>query len=473
MRIVVLKSSPDLRRITVHSGAVHIDLALPAAVPVTVLIPSIVDVLAGRDGSGDDSPAQPEAAHYQLCRLGGAALEPSTTLAQNDIQDGSVLVLSRSSFEPPAPRFDDVAEAVSMALNTLTPPWTRRASRLTAAISAVWLAAVGGLLLGGTVFAGPDARRIATAVATAACCVSLLAAAIAHRTYRDAMGGLTLGILVTGFAGVAGFLAVPGGPGAPNVLLGAMAAALAAVLAIRVTDSGTAILTTLSCLSIIAALAALVAVVTGAPLRTLGAIGTVISLGLIEAAARLSIASAGLSPRLSSTPDAADDIAGGGDRLTAQAIRADERLTSLIAAFSGTSALGAIVTTVGAQAVGGPHLAGGVFATLTGASLLLRARSEADHTRTMVLIISGIACISAAFVATAAAQPQWVPWIGAATVALAAPAFCLGFVMPAITFSPVSLRVAETAEYLTLVAIVPLACWTGGFYGAIRSLNLT
>lgn len=468
------QSSPDLRRITVHTGAVHVDLALPAAVSVAVLIPSILDLLADCGGRGGDPAGNPAAAHYQLCRLGAATLDPSTTLAQNDIQDGAVLVLTRSSFEPPAPRVDDVAEAVSTALNTLAPPWTRRASRLTAAVSGGGLAAIGGLLLARTAFATPDARRIGTAVAVAACCVALVAAAIAHRAYRDAMAGLALGLLVTGFAGVAGLLAVPGGPAAPNVLLAAMAAALAAVLAMRVTGCGTATLTTLSCSSIIAAVTALAAVVTAAPLRSLGAICAVISLGLLEAAARMSIVSSGLSPRLPSTLDTAvDDTLPAPDRLTAQAIRANGRLTSLVAAFSGSSAVGAIGTVVGVQAVGGPRLGGIVFATATGASLLLRARSEADFTRTVALMASGITCISAAFIITAAGAPQWAPWIGAATTALAAAAFCLGFVLPAVTFSPVSRRIAEVAEYLTLVAAVPLACWAGGFYSAVRGLNLT
>lgn len=98
-------SDPGLRRVTVHAGAQAVDLTLPAAVPVATLIPSIVDILGDRGAS----PAT--AARYQLSALGAPALPNATTLAQCGIRDGAVLVLHKSSAQPPTPRCDDVAEA--------------------------------------------------------------------------------------------------------------------------------------------------------------------------------------------------------------------------------------------------------------------------------------------------------------------------------------------------------------------------
>jgi uncharacterized membrane protein len=61
--------------------------------------------------------------------------------------------------------------------------------------------------------------------------------------------------------------------------------------------------------------------------------------------------------------------------------------------------------------------------------------------------------------------------IAAATATLAAVAVYLGFVAPAMSFSPVVRRSVELLELLALVAIVPLTCWICGLYDAVRGLN--
>ena len=78
---------------------------------------------------------------------GVPALRASTTLAQNDIRDGAVLILSQSRADLPAPRYDDVAEAVAATLDADARPWTRRATRLTGAVAAGLFTGVGGLAL--------------------------------------------------------------------------------------------------------------------------------------------------------------------------------------------------------------------------------------------------------------------------------------------------------------------------------------
>lgn len=134
-------SDPGLRRVTVHAGAQAVDLTLPAAVPVATLIPSIVDILGDRGAS----PAT--AARYQLSALGAPALPNATTLAQCGIRDGAVLVLHKSSAQPPTPRCDDVAEAVAAALDTTARPQCQRTTRLSGALAASCITAGGGLML--------------------------------------------------------------------------------------------------------------------------------------------------------------------------------------------------------------------------------------------------------------------------------------------------------------------------------------
>ena len=138
---------------SVYADSAHVDLVLSAEVPIGSLIPAIVDILAARCGFG----AQPVAIRLQLSRPGDVALDPSKTLAQNGIRDGATLILTDSSTELMAPRFDDTAQGVSVSLAAAVRPWTRRAARLVGALLASWLAGAGAAVLMRTAFETGDA----------------------------------------------------------------------------------------------------------------------------------------------------------------------------------------------------------------------------------------------------------------------------------------------------------------------------
>ncbi|HWS94150.1 MAG TPA: type VII secretion integral membrane protein EccD, partial [Mycobacterium sp.] len=387
-------SDPGLRRVSVHAGTALVDLALPANVPLAILVSSIIDILKGR---GVDGSGALEARRYQLSRLGAAALDTSTTLAQNGIRDGAVLVLSQSPTPLPAARCDDVAEAVSATLDAAARPRTHyqhlRATCLTGALVASCLTGIGALALVRNALNHNSVRDPGTAagVAAVAGLVALLFAAIAHRAYQEPITGIALSGIATAFAAVAGFLVVPGTPGIPNVLLGATAAAVTSVLALRVSGCGVVTLTAVSCVATVIAIAALVGVITAAPLRAIGSVSALISLGVLGVAARVAILLAGLSPRLPPTPDL-ETLETEAARLAAKTIRADNRLASLRAAFSASAAVGAIITVL----AGAPRLCCIAFGTLTGALLLLRARSV-DGRPTPVFVISGIVITGTTF----------------------------------------------------------------------------
>ncbi|MBS4728893.1 type VII secretion integral membrane protein EccD [Mycobacterium sp. SM1] len=452
-----------LRRVSVYADAVQVDLALPAAVPVAVLIPAIVDILAGGDGRGTGRPAEAVPAGYQLSRPGVPALDASATLAQSGVRDGAVLVLTRCTTELPAPRFDDAAEAVGATLKRVAHPWTRRTGVLTAAVSASWLAGSGALVL------IRNAHAAAVPVAATAAGVALLGAVWAQRAYRQPVAALTLGLLAVGFSAVAGFLAVPGNAGAPKVLLAAPAGTLAAVATIRAAGCGTLTLTAIGCFAALMALTALAGVLTAAPPAAVGSLLAVISLALLEVAPRASIMLAGLAPRLPGPHDAPipspdPDSVGG------KAIRADTWLTSLTAAFSASAAADAIV--VGVDHPATPRCSGIAFTGLVGAALLLRARAQVDPRRILVLVGAALAAISATLAGAAAGFPRQAVWIGAAALMLAGFPLALGPLTAAITASPVARRAVELAEYLLLAALVPMVCWIWGVYDAARGLNL-
>jgi type VII secretion integral membrane protein EccD len=451
-----------LRRVSVYADSAHVDLVLSAEVPIGSLIPAIVDILAARCGFG----AQPVAIRLQLSRPGDVALDPSKTLAQNGIRDGTTLILTDSSTELMAPRFDDTAEGVSVSLAAAVRPWTRRAARLVGALLASWLAGAGAAVLMRTAFENSDARRTGSAgVAAAVGFIALLAALVAHRGFRERTAGLTLGLVAIGFTALGGLLVVPGVPGAPNALL-AMAAAAVSAASLRVIGCCATLFTTLCCLATAASAAALVAAVSAVPLPAIGAGSAVISLMLLEASAPVSIMLAGLSPR-TSVHDAPTPR-----QLNTKAIRANTWLTSLVAAFSASAGLGAIGAAGASYFASGSRSLGITFATVTGGVLLLRSRAHHDLARSVPLIASGIATLSVTLVIAAATYPQHALQVAAGLTMLAAATLCLGFVTHTIAFSPVVRRSIELLEYLALAVIVPLACWICGLYSAARGLNL-
>ncbi|OMC09312.1 type VII secretion integral membrane protein EccD [Mycobacterium sp. SP-6446] len=454
-------SDPGLRRVSVHAGNALVDLSLPAALPVATLIPSILDSLAALDI--DCQPGE----RYHLSLPGSSALDASTTLAQNGIRDGTVMVLSQARPSLPVARCDDVAEAVSATLGAAArgseQSQDRLTSRLMGAVAAICLTGIGAATLVRNAVGGNAARYTTAGVAVFAGFLALLFAVFAHRAHGDPMAGLTLGLIATVFAALAGFLAVPGAPGIPGVLLAAMAAAVMSVSAMRLSGCGRVTLTAVSCFAMVVAIAALAGVITTAPLHVIASVSALASLGLLEMAARVSIMLGGLSPRLPPTPGLDTP-----DRLAAKATRADSWLTSLLAAFSCSAALGAIVTVV----TGAPRLGCVALATATGAVLLLHAHGV-DRRRALIFVVGGIVTTGTTFAITAAGIPDRGPWIAAMTAMLVAAALYLGSVATVMPTSPLARRGVELMEYLAIIAMVPLTCWICGVYRAVRAINPT
>lgn len=451
-------ADPGLRRVTVHAGTTAVDLSLPAALPVAALIPPIIDILG-------DHIAPDTATRYRLCIAGGEALASPTTLAESDIRDGAVLVLTRSVPEPPNHRHDDMAEAVAATLGAVHRP-CRAVTRLTGALAAGAVTTAGvGVLIRHALRAGAHHDAAATGVAASAAVFALLLAGLVQRIHRDPIAALTLSMIAAAFLAVAGLLVVPGTPGMPHAMLAATAAAVAATLAIRVTGCGVATLTAVAGCATVIAVAALAGVLTAAPWYVIGSSTALASLGLLEASARMSIALAGLSPRLPTAPDHDAGQLPPPEVLTARSARADNWLTGLLATFSCCAAIGAVVAALATHR-------GVALAAVTAALLVMRARAHRHRTRGLLLVISGTSTGTTAFVIATAGWPQHGALIAALTAILAATAICLGFVAPRVPRPPVVTRGVEALELAAWAAMAPLACWTCGTFGAIRALDL-
>jgi type VII secretion integral membrane protein EccD len=453
-----------LRRLTVHADSVRADLALPALVPLHSLAPTIVDILSGDLGYR----AGPVAIRHQLSLPGDASLDLSKTLAEIGIRDGATLILTSPSTDLPAPRLDDAAEAVSQSLAGTDQHWTPRVSRMVAALAAGWLTVACTPMLIRTGFDLEDMRGENVAAAALTGSVSLLAAGAAYRVFHEKSAGLTMGLVACWCAAVAGALVVPGGLGAPHLLFATAASATSAAC-MRAIGCHTAVFTALTCVAATEATAALVGTMAAIPLHALGAASAAISLVVIEMSAPMSIRLAGLSPRPCFDSDAPMLNP---NRMKVKAIAARTWLTSLVTAFSASTALGAIGAAVAPHPMGSPRLPGIAFAALTGGVLLSRTRIHRDLAMSVPLIIFGTVTVSVALVGAEAAYPTQSAYIASASIGLAAVALRLGFVNLSTALSPIGQRGIELLEYLALAAVLPMACWICGLYAAARGLNL-
>jgi type VII secretion integral membrane protein EccD len=443
-----------MRRVSIHTESARVDVVLPATVAIELLTPAIVDALARYS---DFYPGQ-IAVRYQLSTLGGAGLEASKTLKELGIRDGMTLALTYSSMEFVAPACDDAAEAISAAVSATERRWNRRAAQLVGALVASCWAGVSAAVLLRTAFDANGAHRTGcVGIAATISLLALLAAVVACRVFGEDSAGLTLGLMATGFAALAGLLAVPGGPGAPNALFAAAAAAASASI-VSVIASRAVLFEFLACFATTCLAVAVVCVVAAEPLPVIGAGLAAISLAMIEASPPISAVLARLSP---------DPPSSSSDQLQAAAIRAQGWLTSLVAAFSASAALGAV------SALLRNSLPGIVFAAVVGSVLMLKARTYQDIARSVPPVICGAITLSAVLLFCAARYPHYALHIVVLATALDSLALYVGFVGVAATGSPFGRRSLELVEYLAFATVVPLMFWLCGLFGAVRSVNLS
>ncbi len=238
----------------------------------------------------------------------------------------------------------------------------------------------------------------------------------------------------------------------------AAAAAATSAAMVQVIACQAVLFGVLACFATTCAVAASVGVVAAEPLPVIGAGLSAISLAMIEAAPALSVMLARLSPDMASEAP---------NQLAASAIRAHYWLTSVIAAFSASAALGAVSATFRLSA---PSI---VFAAVIGSVMMLRARTHHGVARCLPLVICGGVTLSAALVAFAAGYPHHALHIAVLAAALAFLALYAGFAVSAVTVSPVGRRSLELVEYFAFAIVVPLAFWLCGLFGAARSVNLS
>ena len=495
----------EVCRVTVLARSTQVDMALPVDVPVSLLVPGIIDMIAGvepaerprragvepaeRRGLHGVEPAEPSSRSgdpgsegmpvaWTLARIGRPPLAPTATLAELSVRDGELLVLGVADRPVPVPLFDDLMYSVASAGSDDVPHWTANTARTVGSvITAAMVLLACAVVLRAPISAG--AENVGDLVAgLAVITVSILfaiAGVILGRVYRqDAvavlLGGCAVALMFTG-----GTLLVPGQFGAAQVMLGSAMAGATALLSLRIGGTGFALFTAAIVLALLTFLAAVCTLFTTLPQPSIGTAAALIGLAGIALSARVSMMQAKLPlppvPTAGAPLDTVEEAeldAISFEDLQESAARARKYLTGLLMAF--TVAVVAGVLAAAADETGGTQWPAVALAALCALVLLLRGRTYAVVAHAVPLVAGGTTIGLSLLVGAVIALPEHGLTLFGVTVAGAATASIFGAFVPTRTYSPVMRRSAELLEYAVIALVIPIAVWVCGLYSVVRGL---
>ncbi|MFR9752235.1 type VII secretion integral membrane protein EccD [Nocardia sp. 004] len=469
--------APDLARVTILAKHTQVDMAIPVDVPVALVIPSVVDMVAqhSRTNDFDNEGERFEPAEWVLARIGQPPLSNSLSLGEHSVRDGELLMLESASNAAPTPLFDDIMHNVAIADAEHYRNWTPRVARITGSVLAAVTMLVGclGLLL------SPSALPIGVggSVALAVTILLVVAAMVLSRMYGDTGTALVLGGCALPAAFTAGMLYVPEHYGWAHLLLGSAMAGATAILAWRVTGVGLALFIGAATLAMYAVPAALIGLLTERPGRVIGAGAAALGLAGLALAPRISMLLAKLplppvpSPGtpIDPTEDDPDDHRAlpTMEALRAKAERARMYLAGLVTATTLVTAVGALAATD--PTTDDPYWQGIALALVCAVVLMFRSRTYAGAEQAVVLIAGGSAIMLIMLVGAGFAMNQPLLVFGAAMLALIT-ALILGIIIPNQSATPPMRRGVELLEYAFVAAVLPLVFWITELYSLVRGL---
>ncbi|MGH3930814.1 MAG: type VII secretion integral membrane protein EccD, partial [Pseudonocardiaceae bacterium] len=307
---------------------------------------------------------------------------------------------------------------------------------------------------------------------------ALAAGAVIVQVYRETATGVLVAAASPPLGFVSGLYIVPSGTGegnpllalgAANLLLGCTLALVLAAASIMVLGSGITPFVAVATAAALGGLASLVTTLIGNPPAAGVAAGvSAVALGAISVLPRLTIQLARLP--LPQVPGSAEDLKEDTSFPDYGAIEhraglAHEFMTGMIIGSGAVAAIGAVVAATG----GAFGIAlGGVVAAV----LLLRARSYANGSQAIALLISGMVTTAGLLVGwmTTTAPFTRLLLVFCSLLVLAALALTLGVIFPRRRFSPVMRRSVDVAEAILIASVLPLALGVMDLYRIFRSL---
>ncbi|NLE79273.1 MAG: type VII secretion integral membrane protein EccD [Rhodococcus sp.] len=471
-------AATDLCRLTVLSTHSQVDMAVPATIPLALLVPGIVDTIRSHQGSNDfdDVVEEYEPNEWVLAKIGQAPLASTLTLNEHGIRDGDLLVLESARASAPAPLFDDIMYNVATAGSEQDREWTADSARAMGSAIGLLVTLVGSFAL---LWSARDGENLVGAgFALLMALLFLTAGALTSRIYGDVRSAVVLGCASLPVAFTGGALFVPGEFGAPHLLLGSALTGVTAILGLRVSGVGLSLFTAAASLSLLATPAALVGTLSDASTHEIAAGTLAVALIGLAFSARISMLMAKLplppvpAPGTSVDPsedDPDDQVARlSYNELLDRSTRARQYLTGLVTAM----ALGTLTSALlAAQSTAeGIYWPGTALAISAAAVLMFRGRTYSSIHQAVPLIASGAAILVLLLAGAAVTASDWSVAVFAVAMLFVAAALALGVLAPKQTFSPVMRRVAELIDLAFIASIVPLVCWVTNLYSMMRGL---
>ncbi|MGK8489550.1 type VII secretion integral membrane protein EccD [Nocardia asiatica] len=486
-------------RIAVMVASYQVDVVVPTKFTIETFINDLLVVLASAidDESVDFTPPQGQ---WSLARPGEAPIPRWRSLADHDVTDGAVLLLSVvESAEVFTPLVEDITDALALINEREFAEFDAD----TAAIAGLTVlgagaAATAAMLAWSWTMTGSALWCGLPALLLGALCWA--AAALARRRNAPAKICLGLSLAATPLLFAGGAMLVPpayGQPGpfaAANLAAGAVVAAVAAATMMRVSGVGIATLMAVTVLGVTLTLAALP--LTYIDLSVGQVAGGVVFVGivLLTMAPRLAVAIARIRPP--DLPDPGNEVSPTTltDLFDAETVRdgdetpADSEqqrhnaeagiegrarlavtsLRGLIAAISTVLAVAAVISAA--------HSPGGireiVMAAAIAGLLAMRSRWHPDRVQAIALIAgSALTVCGVGFVLVGAYETPAPRLVVGVVVAIAACAACVAALqLPGKRLSPVTRRVIDLVEYALILVVPVIAFWTMGVYTAMRGI---
>jgi type VII secretion integral membrane protein EccD len=430
-------------RVTVVNGARRVDLALPSALPLSDVLPQLLDYCAP-----ETRPERP--AGWTLARLGGGTLSLADTLADSGVTDGDILVL-RTGPDTVHPAYvEDVRDAVEDAMDESAQPWRPRTTVGFA------LASGGAGLALATVLPAAREPRAAAALVAAGLVAALLVAAgwWATRLGQPRVGMLLVAVAAL-WGGVGGWLLASFGEWAPAAAAGSALAGAALVAAAARALSPVAT-------GHLAALGLLAAAGTGVGATALAGADPLAGVRVAAVAAVLVV---GVLPRVSLT---VGGLASADYRVRNHGLVTAEELTRRITQ-SNALLYGGLLGAAVLGTAGGVLLAGGaawdrLLGVAVGVALVLRSRAFSRVPQILPLRIAGLLVLGVQGALALHQVPGLRPW----SVVLAAAVAAGAVAVSAVPLSEVARarvkQLLNRSELVAVVAVVVLAAAAlGGF----------
>ncbi|CAM3358112.1 type VII secretion integral membrane protein EccD [Stackebrandtia soli] len=454
-----------LTRITVSAPRRRIDLVLPDHVPVSELLPTVLDY-AG-EGAADEAEKH---GGFDLRRADGKTINPSQSMAMQQIRDGEVLHLAPRHADWPEGEYDDVVEAIAAGAKVLGKPWDGNHTRI-AGLSIA--AATAAMLFGGLLMAGPSWLGVGIISLVIATLLMVIGIAVS-RTVGDSVAGATVGGLALPFAALGGYTILGGRAelsdfGAPHLLVGSALLVVLAILGFYGVGESLRVFTAGVVVGLLGMVAALLSFTSWSP-AAIAAATVSITVALLPSIPLLSMRFAKLPmPEL---PQTAKDLVKDKpsppkEEIFGKVLRADELLTGLLLGVSIVTALCLYVVHTNGIPAAAPILVGVVSGVY-----LLRARLFPAVRQRVPLMTTGAfgMILSALYLVSLFGSTLELLGLAAVILPIVALATASGLIYSKKTPSPYIGRIADAVDVLLIVAVVPVACTTMGLFTLFREM---